>query len=53
MSSEFARKQKFKKVEKPVYVWNINSFFNKKGPIKHIVEINININYQEHRENRN
>ncbi len=47
MKLEFARKQGFK-LKKPIYVRNINSFFNKKGPIEHIVEVNIY--YQEHRE---
>ena len=37
MSSEFIRKQGFrlKKIERPIYVRNINRFFNKEGPIKH------------------
>ena len=50
MSSEFARKQgfKLKKIEKPIYVRNIDGFFNKEGLIKHIVEVNIY--YQEYRE---
>jgi len=50
MSSKFARKQKFKlrKIERPIYMRNVDSFFNKKGPIEHTVEVNIY--YQEHRE---
>ena len=50
MSSEFARKQRFKlkKIERPIYVRNVNGLFNKKGPIKHTVEMNIY--YQGHRE---
>ena len=50
MNSEFARKQgfKLKKIEKPIYVRNMDSSFNKEGPIKHMVEVNIY--YQEHRE---
>jgi len=50
MSSEFARKQRFKlkKIERPIYVKNVNSSFNKKGLIKHMVEVNIY--YQGHRE---
>ncbi len=50
ISSEFARKQEFKlkKIERPIYVRNINGFFNKKRLIKHIVKVNIY--YQEHRE---
>ena len=33
MSSEFARKQRFnlKKIERPIYVRNIDSFFKKKS----------------------
>jgi len=36
----FARKQRFKlkKIKRPIYVRNIDSFFNKKGPIKHMIE---------------
>jgi len=43
ISSEFARKQEFKlkKIEKPIYIRNVNSSFNKKRPIEHIVEVNI------------
>ena len=50
MSSEFVRKQgfKLKKIEKPIYVRNMDSSFNKKGPIEHMVEVNIY--YQGHRE---
>ena len=50
ISSEFIRKQEFKlkKIEKSIYIRNINSSFKKKRPIKHIVEINIY--YQEYRE---
>ena len=50
MSLEFARKQelKLKKIERPIYVRNVNSFFNKKGPIEHTVEMNIY--YQGHKE---
>jgi len=50
ISSEFARKQgiKLKKIERPIYVRNIDSFFNKKGSIKYTVEVNIY--YQGHRE---
>ena len=49
MSSEFARKQRFKlkKIERPIYVCNVNSFFNKRS-IEYIEEINIY--YQRHRE---
>jgi len=50
MSSEFARKQKFKlkKIERPIYMRNMDILFNKERPIKHMVEVNIY--YQEHRE---
>ena len=50
MSSEFSRKQKFKlkKIERPIYVINVDRMLNKEEPIKNIVEVNIY--YQEHRE---
>jgi len=50
ISSEFTRKQgfKLKKLNRPMYVRNVDSSLNKKGPIKHIVEVNIY--YQGHRE---
>ena len=50
MSLEFARKQefKFKKIERPIYVRNVNGSFNKKEHIKYIVEVNIY--YQKHRK---
>ena len=43
MSLEFVRKQgfKLKKIERPIYVRNINSFFNKEESIEHTVEVNI------------
>jgi len=43
MSSEFARKQgfKLKKIKKLIYVRNVDSSFNKKGPIEYMMEINI------------
>jgi len=43
MSLEFTKKQEFKlkKIERPIYIRNINSSFNKKGPIKYIVKMNI------------
>jgi len=37
-----------KKIDKPIYVRNVDSSFNKKGPIKYTVEVNIY--YQRHRE---
>ena len=50
MSLEFAEKQgfKLKKIERPIYVRNIDGTLNKEGPIENTVEINIY--YQEHRE---
>ena len=50
MSSEFARKQgfKLKKIEKSIYMRNVDESFNKEGPIEHMVEVNIY--YQRHRE---
>ena len=42
MSSEFARKNKFKKKSwKNWYIRNVNSIFNYKRPIKHTVEIEL------------
>ena len=43
MSSEFARKQRFKlkKIENPIYVKNVNGTFNKEGPIENTIEVNI------------
>jgi len=50
MSSEFARKQwfKLKKLERPIYIRNMDGLLNKKGPIEHTVEVNIY--YQGYRE---
>ena len=50
ISSEFTRKQIFqlKKIERPIYIKNMNCFFNKEGPIEYIVEVNIY--YQGYRE---
>jgi len=50
MSSEFMKKQEFKlkKIKRPIYVRNIDGFFNKEGPIEYMVEMNIY--YQGHRE---
>jgi len=49
MSSEFARKLRFKlkKIERLIYVRNVDGSFNKK-PIEYTVKVNIY--YQEHRE---
>ena len=50
MSSEFARKQgfKLKKLDRPMYIRNVDGLLNNEGPIKHMVEVNIY--YQEHKE---
>jgi len=50
MSSEFARKQEFrlKKIERLIYIRNVDRTLNKKKPIENTVEINIY--YQGHRE---
>ena len=50
MSSEFARRKKFKlkKIERPIYMRNVDGTLNKEGLIEHTVEVNIY--YQEHRE---
>ena len=50
ISLEFTRKQRFKlkKIERPIYIRNVNSSFNKKKLIEHMVEVNIY--YQEYRE---
>jgi len=50
MSPEFVRKQRFKlkRIERPIYVRNIDGTFNKEGLIKHTVEVNIY--YQGYRE---
>jgi len=43
MSSEFARKQgfKLKKIEKSIYIRNVDGTLNKERPIENTVEINI------------
>ena len=50
MSSEFMKRQgfKLKKLERPMQVRNVDSLFNKEGPIEHTVEVNIY--YQGHKE---
>ena len=50
MSLKFARKQEFKlkKIEKPIYMRNVDGSFNKEGPIEYMVEVNIY--YQRHRK---
>jgi len=43
MSSEFVRKQgfKLKKIERPIYMRNVDGSFNKEELIEHMVEVNI------------
>jgi len=50
ISLEFTRKQEFKlkKIERSVYVRNMDGFFNKKEPIKHTIKVNIY--YQRYRK---
>ena len=50
MSLESIRKQgfKLKKIDRPIYVRNVNGSFDKEGLIKYMVEVNIY--YQGHRE---
>jgi len=50
MSLKFARKQgfKLKKIEKLIYIRNVDGLFNKKEPIEHMMEVNIY--YQGYRE---
>jgi len=50
MSLEFVRKQEFKlkRIERPIYVRNVDGILNKEELIKHTVEVNIY--YQGHRE---
>ena len=50
ISLEFVRKQgfKLKKIERPIYVRNVNRTLNKERPIENIVEDNIY--YQGYRE---
>jgi len=50
MSLESVRKQgfKLKKIDKPIYVRNVNGSFDKEGLVKYMVEVNIY--YQGHRE---
>jgi len=50
ISLKFARKQwfKLKRMEKLIYMRNVDGSFNKERPIEHTVEINIY--YQGHRE---
>jgi len=50
ISSEFVRKQKFKlkKIERPIYIRNVDGTFNKKRLIEYTMKMNIY--YQGHRE---
>ena len=50
MSLEFARKQEFKlkNIKKLIYMRNVDSSFNKKGPIEYMIEVNIY--YQRYRK---
>ena len=50
MSLKFIKKQRFKlkKIEKSIYVRNVDGYFNKEKPIEHMVEVNIY--YQKHKE---
>ena len=50
MSSEFARKQgfKLKRLERLMYMRNVNGSLNKEEPIEHTVKVNIY--YQRHRK---
>ena len=50
ISLEFGRKQgfKLKKINRPIYVRNVNSYFNKEEFIKYMVKVNIY--YQRHKE---
>ena len=50
ISSEFVGKQgfKLKKLDRPMYVRNMNGSLNKKGLIEHMIEVNIY--YQGHRK---
>jgi len=43
ISLKFAREQgfKLKKIERPIYIRNVDEIFNKKGLIEHTMEINI------------
>jgi len=50
ISLEFVRKNKFrkKKLDRPIYVRNMDSTFNHEGPIEHTVEVELF--YREHKE---
>ena len=50
LSLEFVRKKRFKlkKIERLIYVRNVDSFFNKEGSIEHMIKVDIY--YQRHRK---
>ena len=50
MSLEFSRKNKFKKkkLEKLIYIRNVDNIFNHEGPIEHTVEVELF--YKGHKE---
>jgi len=50
MSEEFARKHRFRrtKLERPIYVRNVNGMFNYAGPIVDTVEVEIY--FKRHKE---
>jgi len=50
ISLEFTRKKRFKlkKIERSIYIRNMDGMLKKKRPIEHTVEVNIY--YQRHRE---
>jgi len=42
ISSEFAKNEfRKKKLNKPIYIRNVNGIFNYEGPIEHIVEVEL------------
>ena len=50
VSSEFVRKNKFrkKKIDRPIYMRNVDGTFNHEGPIKYTVEVELF--YKGHKE---
>jgi len=50
MNSEFARKNKFrkKKLDRPIYVRDVDNTFNYEGPIEYTVEVELF--YRGHKE---
>ena len=42
ISLEFVKKNKFrKKLERPIYMRNVDRIFNHKGPIEHTIEVEL------------